>query len=102
MPSLKYYGIRVNEWTPARMCELNAREMRRKVTEFNDRYGIDANHTYYIVSGMHGYKLTRNLKEIRAQIEHDERLAKRELETVSNRRKNLERMEKARRFGRLV
>lgn len=98
MAKLTYYGIGT-DWKPARKCELEPRAMRRVVTQFNDSYGIDNNHVYYIVSGMKGYKLTRNLKEIREQIEHDEDLAKRELETVLKRRRKLERFEKRRRHG---
>ena len=96
---LKYYGIKVGEWTPARDCELNARAMRFRVTEFNDAYGTDDNHKYYIVSGMAGYKLTRNLKEIRKQIEHDERLAKGRLKVFSERKRRLERFEKLKAHG---
>lgn len=93
MANLTYYGIKYGEWIQARDCELKPREMRKKVSEFNDMYGIDNNHTLYIVSGRNGYKLTRNLKEIREQIEHDERLAKKELFIVLKRRRKLERFE---------
>lgn len=96
---LTYYGISIGEWTPAKECELAARAMRHKITEFNDLYGSDENHKYYIVSSVSGYKLTRNLKEIRSQIEHDERLAKRRLGVISKRRKNLERFEMLKAHG---
>lgn len=93
MANLNYFGIKCDEWIPAKECDLKPREMRKKVSEFNDLYGIDNNHIYYIVSGRYGYKLTRNLKEIRDQIEHDERLAKKELFVVLKRRRKLERFE---------
>ena len=93
MAILNYYGIKYGEWIPAKECELEPRAMRKKVSDFNDMYGIDNEHNLYIVSGRHGYKLTRNLKEIRDQIEHDERLAKKELFVVLKRRRKLERFE---------
>ena len=99
MGKLNYFGIKIGEWTPAKDCELDARSMRHRVTEFNDLYGSDDNHKYYIVSSMAGYKLTRNLKEIREQIAHDESLAKKKLATIANRRHNLERFEKLRAHG---
>ncbi len=99
MPKLEYYGIKIGEWTQARDCELNARAMRLRVAEFNDLYGTDNNHKYYIVSSMHGYKLTRDLKEIREQIEHDEILAKRRIGQINKRKRRLEKNEILKRYG---
>lgn len=99
MSRLTYYGIKIGEWTPAKDCELDARSMRHRVSEFNDLYGSDENHRYYIISGMNGYMLTRNLKEIRKQIEHDEAIAKRRIGVISDRKKNLERFETLRAHG---
>lgn len=99
MAKLNYFGIIPNEWTSAKDCELEARAMRHKVSEFNDLYGTDENHKYYIVSSMSGYKLTRNLKEIREAIERDERLAKKRFGTISRRKRMLERAEISRAHG---
>lgn len=103
MADFTYYGVRFGVWTPARNCTLEPREMRRVVSEFNDTFGNDNNRTAYIVSGMKGYKLTRDLKEIRAQIEHDIAAIHCRSDVVYERRRKLERLERVmRHMGELV
>jgi hypothetical protein len=41
---IEFHGIRVNEWTPARECDLEPRRMREAVAAFNDAFGKDENH----------------------------------------------------------
>ena len=100
---IEFHGIRVNEWTPAKECELAPRQLREAVTKFNDRFGMDNNHRYYIISSVSGYKLTRDLKEIRSAIEHDERIARRQINRIRKRKSNLENYEyKVKHGGELV
>lgn len=93
-----FYGI-TREWTPARECELDPRAMRIKVAEFNDNFGIDNKHRDYILSSVQGYRITRDLKEIRDAILHDQRIAFTREQQLKNRRDRLERLIREKKHG---
>ena len=59
MKNITFHGIVTYEWRHARDLDLEPREIRRAVSEFNDKFGTDRNHRYYIISGQKGYKLTK-------------------------------------------
>lgn len=90
---IEFHGIHVNEWTPAKDCDLAPRTLRAAVSDFNDHFGLDEKHRYYIISGVGGYMLTRDLKEIRKHIERDERMARRQMKRIGKRKGNLENLE---------
>ncbi len=96
---MEFHGIKVGEWTPASETDLTARAIRLEVSKFNDDFGMDDKHKFYIVSGMQGYKLTKDLKEIRAAIEHDEKMARRQIRKIGKRKSNLENMEYRKKHG---
>lgn len=96
---MEFFGIKAGEWTPAADTELDSRTIRRMVSEFNDTFGMDDKHKYYILSSMAGYRLTCNLKEIRAAIEHDEKIARAQLWRIGKHKGNLENMEYWKKHG---
>ena len=96
---IEFHGIRVNQWKPTRDCDLEPRRMREAVAMFNDNFGIDENHKYYIIASNKGYMLTGDLKKIRASIEHDHKIARDRLIQVNKRKKRLIYREKCRLHG---
>ena len=96
---IEYHGIRVNEWTHARDCDLEPRQMRAAVSAFNDRFGTDDKHKYYILSGKAGYMLTKDMKKIREAIERDHAIAVVRMGQIGNRKRNLEYRENCMRHG---
>ena len=96
---IEFFGIRVNEWTLARDCELEPRQMRHAVSAFNDAFGIDENHKYYILSGNRGYMLTQDLRKIRKAIERDQGIAVDRINQLRNRMNRLVHRENCIRHG---
>ena len=96
---IEFHGIRVNEWTPARECDLEPRRMREAVAAFNDAFGKDENHKYYILSGMQGYTLTKDLRQIREAIARDYSIAVDRMNQIRNRMERLEYRENCKRHG---
>ena len=91
---ITFHGIVTYEWRHARDLDLEPREIRRVVSQFNDKFGTDNNHRYYIISGQQGYRLTRNKKEIEKAIERAEKLVREDMKRISTRRRNFDRMVK--------
>ena len=96
---MEFFGIRVNEWTLARDCELDPRQMRHEVSAFNDAFGTDENHKYYILSGQQGYMLTKDLRKIREQIKRDQAIAAGRMAQIRKRMNRLELRENYIRHG---
>ena len=84
------FGITTAEWRTASMITDQPRALKMQVREFNDHFGEDDEHQYYIVSGSFGYRLTTDKDEIMASIEKEERLAKIRFKQASDRRKHVE------------
>ena len=88
---LSFHGITQN-WTLAEWCDCSPRMLRAYVQAFNDKFGSDKNHSFYIVSSSKGYKLTRNRKEITEAIEHDEAIARRRMARIRKRKRGLKKL----------
>jgi hypothetical protein len=84
------FGITTDEWKKASEITLDPRGLKKLVREYNDSFGIDSVHQYYIISGSYGYKLTRDKDEIMASIAREERLAKIRFKQAKDRRKHAE------------
>lgn len=95
----EFLGIVPGEWRHAVDLRAEARDIRRNVSEFNDRYGTDADHLDYILSGKDGYRMTRNLKEIEKAIDRDYALAIRRLNEIQKRKEHLDQVINAKRHG---
>ena len=88
---LSFHGITQN-WTLAEWCDCSPRMLRAYVQAFNDKFGSDKNHSFYIVSSSKGYKLTRNRKEIAEAIERDEAIARRRMARIQKRKRGLKKL----------
>lgn len=94
MKNITYHGIVTYEWRHARDLDLEPRQIRRAVSEFNDKFGTDRNHRYYIISGQKGYKLTKNKKEIAKAIGDTESRIMKELNRINQHWRNFDRLHK--------
>ena len=94
MKNITYHGIVTYEWRHARDLDLEPRQIRRVVSEFNDKFGTDRNHRYYIVSCQKGYKLTKNKREIAKAIGDTESRIMKELKRINQHWRNFDRLHK--------
>ena len=94
MKNITFHGIVAYEWRHARDLDLEPRQIRRAVSEFNDKFGTDRDHRYYIISGQNGYKLTKNKKEIALAIGGAESRIMKELERIGQHRRNFDKLHK--------
>ena len=83
------FGI-TTEWRTSDQITDHPRALKMQVRHYNDRFGEDEEHQYYIISGSYGYKLTQDKEEIMHSIEKEERLAKIRFKQAKTRRKNAE------------
>lgn len=95
----EFLGIVPGEWRHAVNLRAEARDIRRNVAEFNNRYGTDADHLDYILSGNEGYRMTRNLNEIEDAINRDYDLAIKRLNEIQKRKRHLDQVINAKRHG---
>ena len=85
---MEVFGI-TEKWQTASKITSNPRTLKAKVREYNNLFGTDDNHRYYIISGSWGYRLTTDKQEILASIDKEERLAKIRFKQMSRRRKKV-------------
>lgn len=83
------FGI-TEEWQTADLITLRPRALKKQVREYNNEFGKDKEHQYYIISGSKGYRLTQDKGEIMASIAKEERLAKIRFKQMRRRLKRAE------------
>ena len=94
MKNITFHGIVTYEWRHARDLDLEPREIRRAVSQFNDKFGTDSEHRYYIISGQNGYKLTKSKKEIALAIGYAESRIIKELKRINQHWRNFNKLHK--------
>ena len=94
MKNITFHGIVTYEWRHARDLDLEPREIRRAVSQFNDKFGTDREHRYYIISGQNGYKLTKSKKEIALAIGYAESRIIKELKRINQHWRNFNKLHK--------
>ena len=85
---MQILGITDKRWKCAEEITQNPRALKRKVQEFNNHFGEDAEHTMYIVSGSNGYKLSNDKDEIMQAIGRDINFAKDRMDRAKDRMAN--------------
>lgn len=86
---IEIFGITEN-WKRSYEITDRPRHLKMLVREYNDRFGTDDEHEYYIISGSFGYRLTQDKEEIMNSIKKEERLARIRFRQASRRRKKVE------------
>lgn len=81
------FGI-TEEWQTAKYITTDPRGLKRLVREYNNGFGTDEDHQYYIVSGTKGYRLTQDKDEVMQSIAKEERLIKIRSKQAKRRRKH--------------
>lgn len=61
---MKIFGITDKRWTFASEITDQPRTLKAKVRAYNNAFGTDEDHQYYILSGALGYRLTKDREEI--------------------------------------
>ena len=74
--SADVFGITEGRWTFASEITDQPRALKALVRNFNNHFGEDEKHTYYILSGSKGYRLTKDRHEIFEAIGREERITK--------------------------
>lgn len=69
------FGI-TEEWQTADLITDHPRTLKKMVRQYNNDFGKDKEHEWYIVSGSKGYRLTQDKDEILQSIHKEEKLAK--------------------------
>ena len=72
---MEVFGI-TEEWRTSNEITDQPRALKKMVREYNNNFGKDKDHQWYIISGSNGYRLTQDKEEIMASIAKEERLAK--------------------------
>lgn len=85
------FGI-TEEWQTSKDITTDPRGLKRLVRDYNNKFGSDEHHQYYIVSGSKGYRLTQDEEEIMKSINKEYRLARIRLKQASTRRERTEEM----------
>lgn len=80
------FGI-TKEWKTSSEITTDPRGLKFKVREYNNHFGEDEDHQYYIVSGSYGYRLTQDRLEISDSINKEYVLAHTRLGQAAQRRK---------------
>ena len=62
-PKPNVFGI-TEEWQNIKDITTDPRGLKRIVRDYNNHFGDDEEHQYYIVSGVKGYRLTQDEDEI--------------------------------------
>lgn len=88
-PLTPVFGITEN-WQTASVLTEHPRQLKALVRKYNDRFGTDAEHQTYIVSGSWGYKQTTDKDEIMESIKKEERLARTRFHQASMRKKKVQ------------
>lgn len=57
------FGI-TEEWQTAKDITTDPRGLKRMVRDYNNHFGDDEEHQFYVVSGSKGYRLTQDKDEI--------------------------------------
>lgn len=89
MRKMTVYGISTRKWTHADELPYPDRTLRKLVKNWNDQFGKDEEHQYYILSGVDGYKLSDDPVDITLAIDEDIRKARMALARLHKRRKRL-------------
>jgi len=87
-PARSYLGITMGRWTPLRAIAMPERDVRRAVMKYNDNFGNNGQNTY-ILHSVKGYRMTDDLAEIDASIEHDLNQYKKCLSRLNHRKKSI-------------
>ena len=98
---MEIFGITDTKYTKARKLEYEPRHLKRLVQDFNAGYGISSN-GWYIRSSQYGYRLTRDIDEISADLDRRERNAKKVLKRLAPQRRAVEKSKKKKLMGGLV